>query len=73
MYLIKQIPGKRMEVEYLTVSFVPFSTMEQFHLAVEAAETSEGKRKMDACCLYIVSKEPKNYKDARSFLESHCL
>lgn len=56
-----------MEGEYLTLPFAAFSTMEQFHLAVEAAKTSEGKRKMDAGRLYIVSKEPKNSKDAFSF------
>ena len=56
-----------MEVESLTLCLVAFSTMERFHLAVEAAKTSEGKRKMDAGGLFIVSKESKNYRDAHSF------
>lgn len=49
------------------LSFTAFSTMEQFYLAVEAAKTSTGKRKMDAGGLSITSEESKNYTDAHSF------
>lgn len=44
--LIKQIPRKGLEVE--SFSFMAFSTVEQFQLAVEVAKASQGKRKMDA-------------------------
>lgn len=66
MYLIPWIPREKVEVGSLALSSAAFYSMEQFHLVVETAKTSEGRRKLDTGGFSIALKESKNYKDGHS-------